>query len=158
MAAYDAIVIGTGTAGSYLAERLARSGMKVAAIERKLVGATCLNVGCTPTKTLVASAYAAHMARRGSEYGVQIDGPVAVDMKRVKARKDAVLAPRQAELEAWLRNTENCTMYQNYARFVSSRKVRVGTDVLTAERIFLDVGGPLATPSVISRTSILPMR
>ena len=98
MAAYDAIVIGTGTAGSYLAERLARSGMNVAAIERKLVGGTCLNVGCTPTKTLVASAYAAHMARRGSEYGVQIGGSVAVDMKRVKARKDAVLAPRQAGL------------------------------------------------------------
>ena len=148
MAAYDAIVIGTGTAGSYLAERLARSGMKVAAIERKLVGGTCLNVGCTPTKTLVASAYAAHMARRGSEYGVQIDGPVAVDMKRVKARKDAVLAPRQAGLEAWLRNTENCTVYQDHARFVSPRTVRVGTDVLTAERIFLDVGGRAAVPPI----------
>jgi pyruvate/2-oxoglutarate dehydrogenase complex dihydrolipoamide dehydrogenase (E3) component len=148
MAAYDAIVIGTGTAGSYLAERLARSGMKVAVIERKLVGGTCLNVGCTPTKTLVASAYAAHMARRGGEYGVQIDGPVAVDMKRVKARKDAVVAPRQAGLEAWLRNTENCTVYQDHARFVSPRKVRVGTDVLTAERIFLDVGGRAAVPPI----------
>jgi pyruvate/2-oxoglutarate dehydrogenase complex dihydrolipoamide dehydrogenase (E3) component len=100
MAEYDAIVIGTGTAGSYLAERLARSGMKVAAIKRELVGGTCLNVGCTPTKTLVASAYAAHMPRRGCELGVQVDGPVAVDMKRVKARKDAVVAPRQAGLEA----------------------------------------------------------
>src|SRR5271167_314948 len=148
MPTYDAIVIGTGTAGAYLAERLARSGMKVAAIERKLVGGTCLNVGCTPTKTLVASAYAAHMARRGSEYGVQIDGPVAVDMKRVKARKDAVLAPRQAGLEAWLRNTENCTVYQDHARFVSPRKVRVGTDVLTAERIFVDVGGRAAVPPI----------
>lgn len=148
MAAYDAIVIGTGTAGSYLAERLARSGMKVAAIERKLVGGTCLNVGCTPTKTLVASAYVAHMARRGGEYGVQIDGPVAVDMKRVKARKDAVVAPRQAGLEAWLRNTENCTVYQDHARFVSPRKVRVGTDVLTAERIFLNVGGRAAVPPI----------
>jgi len=149
MAAYDAIVIGTGTAGSYLAARLARSGMKVAAIERKLVGETCLNVGCTPTKTLVANAYAAHMARCGSEYGVQIDGRVAVDMKRVKARKDAVLAPRQAGLEAWLRNTENCTLYhQHHARFVSPRTVRVGTDVLTAERIFLDVGGRAAVPPI----------
>ncbi|MGH7047665.1 MAG: FAD-containing oxidoreductase [Stellaceae bacterium] len=148
MAAYDAIVIGTGTAGSYLAERLARSGMKVAAIERKLVGGTCLNVGCTPTKTLVASAYAAHIARRGGEYGVQIDGPVSVDMKRVKARKDAVLAPRQAGLEAWLRNTENCTLYQDHARLVSSREVRVGVDVLTAERIFLDLGGRAAVPPI----------
>lgn len=148
MAAYDAIVIGTVTAGSYLAERLARSGMKVAAIERKLVGGTCLNVGCTPTKTLVASAYAAHMARRCSEYGVQIDGPIAVDMKRVKARKDAVLAPRQAGLEAWLRDTENCTLYQDHARFESPRKVRVRTDVLTAERMFLDVGGRAAVPPI----------
>jgi len=157
MAAYDAIVIGSGTAGSYLAERLARSGMKVAAIERKLIGGTCLNVGCTPTKTLVASAYAAHMARRGSEYGVQIDGPVAVDMKRVKARKDAVVAARQAGLEAWLRNTENCTVYQDHARFESPRKVRVGTDVLTAERIFLDVGGRAAVPPVpgLDRVSYL---
>ena len=146
MTAYHAIVIGTGTAGSYLVDRLARSGMKVAAVERKLFGGTCLNVGCTPTKTLVASAYAAHIARRGGEYGVAIGGPVAVDMKRVKARKDAVVAPRQAAMEAWLRNTENCTVYHDHARFVSPREVRVGTDVLTAERIFLDVGARAAVP------------
>jgi pyruvate/2-oxoglutarate dehydrogenase complex dihydrolipoamide dehydrogenase (E3) component len=148
MAIYDAIVIGTGTAGAYLAERLARSGMKVAVVERKLFGGTCVNVGCTPTKTLVASAYAAHIARRGAEYGVAIDGSVTVDMKRVKARKDAVVAPRQAGLEAWLRNTENCTVYQGHARFVSPRQVRVGAEVLTAERIFLDVGGRAATPPI----------
>jgi pyruvate/2-oxoglutarate dehydrogenase complex dihydrolipoamide dehydrogenase (E3) component len=148
MAIYDAIVIGTGTAGAYLAERLARSGMKVAVVERKLFGGTCVNVGCTPTKTLVASAYAAHIARRGAEYGVAIDGPVTIDMKRVKARKDAVVAPRQAGLEAWLRNTENCTVYQGHARFVSPRQVRVGAEVLTAERIFLDVGGRAATPPI----------
>ena len=148
MPTYGAIVIGTGTAGAYLAERLARSGMKVAAIERKLFGGTCVNVGCTPTKTLVASAYAAHIARRSAEYGVAIDGPVTVDMKRVKARKDAVLAPRQAGLEAWLRNTENCTVYRGHARFVSPREVRVGAEVLTAERIFLDVGGRAAAPPI----------
>ena len=148
MPTYDSIVIGTGTAGAYLAERLARSGVKVAAIESKLIGGTCLNVGCTPTKTLVASAYAAHIARRGTEYGVAIDGPVTVDMKRVKARKDAVLAPRQAGLEAWLRNTENCTVYRGHARFVSPREVRVGAEVLTAERIFLDVGGRAAAPPI----------
>jgi len=146
MTAFDAIVIGTGTAGAYLANRLGRSGMKVAAIERKLFGGTCLNVGCTPTKTLVASAYAAHVARRGGEYGVAIGGPVTVDMKRVKARKDAVVAPRRAAMEAWLRDTENCTVYHDHARFVSPREVRVGREVLTAERIFLDVGGRALVP------------
>lgn len=148
MPAYDAIVIGTGTAGAYLAERLARSGMTVAAIERKLFGGTCNNVGCTPTKTLVASAYAAHLARRAGEYGVGIEGPVTVDMKRVKARKDAVVAPRRAGIETWLRGTENCTVFRGHARFVSPREVRVGTELLRAERIFLDVGGRAAMPSL----------
>jgi pyruvate/2-oxoglutarate dehydrogenase complex dihydrolipoamide dehydrogenase (E3) component len=148
MADYDAIVVGMGTAGAYLAERLARSGRNVAAVERNRLGGTCLNVGCTPTKTLVASARAAHMARRAGEYGVDIGGPVTVDMKRVKARKDGVLAPRQAALEAWLRNTENCTLYHGHARFVSARELRVGADVLSAEQIFLDLGGRAAVPPI----------
>jgi pyruvate/2-oxoglutarate dehydrogenase complex dihydrolipoamide dehydrogenase (E3) component len=148
MTAYDAIVIGTGTAGGYLADRLGRSGMKVAVIERKLLGGTCLNVGCTPTKTLVASAHAANMARRGSDYGVEIDGSVTVDMKRVKARKDAVIAPRQAGFQAWLEANQNCTIYRNHARFSSPREVSVGREVLTAEKIFIDVGGRAATPPI----------
>ena len=120
----------------------------MAAVERKRLGGTCLNVGCTPTKTLVASARAAHMARRAGEYGVDIGGPVTVDMKRVKARKDGVLAPRQAALEARLRSTENCTLYHGHARFVSARELRVGADVLSAEHIFLDLGGRAAVPPI----------
>ena len=91
---YDAIIIGTGQAGPGLARRLVAAGWKVAIIERKLFGGTCVNTGCTPTKTLVASAYAAHVARRAADYGVTIDGAVNVDMKAVKARKDAVVARR----------------------------------------------------------------
>ena len=89
---FDAIIIGTGQAGPPLAARFAKAGMKVAIIERKLFGGTCVNTGCTPTKTLVASAYAAHVARRAADYGVRIQGSVNVDMKAVKARKDAVVA------------------------------------------------------------------
>jgi pyruvate/2-oxoglutarate dehydrogenase complex dihydrolipoamide dehydrogenase (E3) component len=148
MTVYDAIIIGTGTAGAYLADRLARSEMKVAAVERKLFGGTCLNVGCTPTKTLVASANAAHTARRGGEYGVTIGGPVAVDMKRVKARKDAVLAPRQAAMENWLKSNENCTVHHGHARFVAPHVVRVGEEVLTAPRIFLNLGTRAAEPPI----------
>ncbi len=146
MPAYDAIVIGMGTAGAYLAERLARSGMRVAAVERKLVGGTCVNVGCTPTKTLVASAYAAHVARRAGDYGVMIDAPVKVDMKRVKERVDAVVKRQQTNLLDWLKGTENCTLIHDHARLLSPREVQTGTDVLTAERIFLDVGGRAAVP------------
>ena len=90
---YDAIIIGTGQSGPSLAVRLAQEGLKTAIIERKLFGGTCVNVGCTPTKALVASARAAYMARRGSDFGVVIDGTINIDMKQVKARKDAVVRP-----------------------------------------------------------------
>ena len=99
MPAFEAVVIGGGTGGAYMAQRLAQSGMRTAIIERKRFGGTCVNVGCTPTKTLVASAYAAHIARRAAEYGVAIGGPVSVDMKRVKARKDAIVARQRVGLE-----------------------------------------------------------
>jgi len=148
MTNYDAIVIGTGTGGGSLATRLANAGLKVAAVERKLFGGTCLNVGCTPTKALVASAYAAHLARRGAEYGVAIEGRVAVDMKRVKARKDAILAPRQAGFEQWLRDTKNCTVYHDHARFLSPHEVKVGGEVLSADKIFITVGGRAAAPPI----------
>src|ERR1700758_1656160 len=86
---YDAIIIGTGQAGPALARKLVGARWKVAIIERKLFGGTCVNTGCTPTKTLVASAYAAHLARRAADYGVTIGGSVGVDMRAVKARKDS---------------------------------------------------------------------
>jgi pyruvate/2-oxoglutarate dehydrogenase complex dihydrolipoamide dehydrogenase (E3) component len=146
MPAFDAIVIGGGTGGAYMAQRLASSGLRTAIVERKRFGGTCVNVGCTPTKTLVASAYAAHTARRAGEYGVAIGGPVSVDMKRVKARKDAIVQKQRTGLEQWLRETKNCTIYEGHGRFTSPREVRVGDEVLTAERFFIDVGGRAAAP------------
>ncbi|HTP85455.1 MAG TPA: FAD-containing oxidoreductase [Bryobacteraceae bacterium] len=143
---YDAIVIGAGQAGPSLAVRLAGAGQRVAIVERSRFGGTCVNTGCIPTKTLVASAYAAHMTRRAAEFGVQLQGSVTVDMKRVKARKDEISARSRGGVEAWLRGTENCTVCQGHARFESPTEVRVGDRLLTAERIFINVGGRATTP------------
>jgi pyruvate/2-oxoglutarate dehydrogenase complex dihydrolipoamide dehydrogenase (E3) component len=143
---YDAIVIGTGQAGPALAVRLAGSGQRVAIIERDRFGGTCVNTGCIPTKTLVASAYAAHMARRASEFGVQPGGAVTVDMQRVKARKDEISGKSSTGVETWLRGTQNCTVYQGHARFESSTEVRVDERLLTANRIFINVGGRATIP------------
>src|SRR3954465_8228034 len=107
---HDAIVIGTGQSGPALARRLVAAGQTVAIIERKFFGGTCVNTGCTPTKAMVASAYAAHMARRAAEFGVAIDGAVAVDMRRVKARKDAIVQQSRGGLKTWLEAMENCTV------------------------------------------------
>ena len=145
---YDAIIIGTGQAGPALAGRLTAAGMKVAIIERKLFGGTCVNTGCTPTKTLVASAYAAHMARRAADFGVALDGKVGVDMKRVKARKDAVVERSNKGVEQWLREMEGCTVYTGHGRFVSPHEVAVNGDVLTAEKIFINVGGRALVPDM----------
>jgi pyruvate/2-oxoglutarate dehydrogenase complex dihydrolipoamide dehydrogenase (E3) component len=147
MTAYDAIIIGTGQAGPPLARRLAGSGMKVAIIERGQFGGTCVNTGCTPTKTLVASAYAAHLARRGDDYGFST-GDVKVDMKRVKARKDHVVALSNGGVERSLKGLENGQVYEGHARFVSSRGVQVGTEILTADRIFINVGARAAVPAI----------
>ncbi len=146
--AYDAIVIGTGQSGPALAARLAGAGMAVAIVERDRFGGTCVNTGCVPTKTLVASARAAHMARRGADFGVVIDGPIGVDMKQVKARKDAIVARSNTGVESWLRNTEKCTVYQGHARFEGPRSVRVGDDVLEAERLFVNVGARASIPDM----------
>ena len=145
---YDAIIIGTGQAGPFLAERLAGAGMKVAIIERKLFGGTCINTGCTPTKTMIASAEAAHVARRAGDFGVVENGPVSVDMKRVKARKDAVSGESRNGVENWLRGMANCTVYQGHARFESPTEVSVGAERLTAERIFINVGGRAVVPQM----------
>src|SRR5206468_10685017 len=129
---HDAIVIGTGQSGPALARRLVAAGQKVAVIERKFFGGTCVNTGCTPTKTLVASAYAAHLARRAADFGVVINGQVGVDMKKVKARKDAVSGQSQKNVESWLKQLQNCTVYQGHARFTSPTEMSVGTTLLTA--------------------------
>jgi pyruvate/2-oxoglutarate dehydrogenase complex dihydrolipoamide dehydrogenase (E3) component len=148
MVTYDAIIIGTGQAGPPLAGRLAASGMKVAIVERKLFGGTCVNTGCIPTKTLVASAYAARMARRARDFGVAIEGSVSVDMKAVKARKDDISRQSRERLEGWLKKMQNCTVYQGQARFTAPHEVAVGDERLTAGQIFINVGGRAATPPI----------
>jgi pyruvate/2-oxoglutarate dehydrogenase complex dihydrolipoamide dehydrogenase (E3) component len=145
---FDAIVIGTGQSGPFLAARMAAAGKRVAIIERNRFGGTCINTGCIPTKTLVASAYAAHMARRAGEFGVEVPGPVHVDMKRVKARKDEISGKSSDELESWLKSTPNCTVYQGHARFESPNVVRVAEESLTAQQIFVNVGGRATIPSL----------
>ena len=151
---YDAIVIGTGQAGPFVASRLARSGMTVAIVERGQFGGTCVNTGCIPTKTMVASAYAAHLARRAGEFGVDVAGSIAVDMKRVKARKDQISGQSSTGVESGLRNTERCTVYQGHARFESPTEVSVGSDRLTANRIFINVGGRASVPPMPGIDSI----
>jgi pyruvate/2-oxoglutarate dehydrogenase complex dihydrolipoamide dehydrogenase (E3) component len=145
---YDAIVIGTGQAGPSLAVRLAGAGTKVAIIERKRFGGTCVNTGCIPTKTLVASARAADMARRAGKYGVMIDGSITVDMKKVKERKDAVVRRSNEGVEKWLKGTENLTVYEGHARFEEAHQVRVGGELLEARKIFINVGGRASTPAL----------
>jgi pyruvate/2-oxoglutarate dehydrogenase complex dihydrolipoamide dehydrogenase (E3) component len=145
--AFDAIIIGTGQAGPPLAVRFAGAGLRVAIVERKLFGGTCVNTGCIPTKTMVASAYAAHLARRAAEFGVQA-GPVTVDMKRVKARKDEISGKSRTGVESWLKSTPNVTVYQGSARFESAREVSVGAARLTANRIFINVGGRAIVPDL----------
>ncbi|HWL70546.1 MAG TPA: FAD-containing oxidoreductase [Geminicoccus sp.] len=145
---YDAIVIGAGQAGPPLAGRLTAAGMKVALVERKLFGGTCVNTGCIPTKALVASAHAAHLARRAGEYGVMISGPVAVDMAAVKARKDAISAKSREGVEAWLQNMDGCTIHRGHARFHSPTEVQVGSERLAGQRIFINVGGRALVPDL----------
>jgi len=144
---FDAIIIGTGQAGPPLAARFANAGKTVAIIERHKFGGTCVNTGCIPTKTLVASAYAAHMARRGAEYGFSI-GEMRVDMLRVKARKDAASARSSSGVEQRLRGTTNCTVIQGHARFQSPHTVVVNDDLLQADRIFINVGGRASVPDM----------
>src|SRR4051794_16263153 len=141
---FDAIILGTGQAGPSLASRLARAGMKVAIVERASFGGTCVNTGCIPTKAMVASAYAAHMARRAAEYGVALQGPVSVDFRKIQARKAAISAQSRDGLERWLDGMANCTVHRGHATFESPTIVRVNSERLTASRIFINVGGRAA--------------
>ena len=145
---YDAIVIGTGQSGPSLAGRLAAEGLKTAVLERKLFGGTCVNVGCTPTKALVASARAAHMARRAADFGVVLEGQVSVDMKRIKARKDDIVRPSTQGIEKWLSNTPNMTVYNGHGRFESANTVRVNGESLEGQKIFLNVGARAFVPNM----------
>ena len=144
---FDAIIIGAGQAGPPLAGRLTAAGQTVAVIERKLIGGTCVNTGCIPTKTLVASAHAAHLARRGAEYGVGT-GDVTVDMAKVKARKDKVMLDDRHGVESWLEGMDGCTLIRGHARFEGPHTIRVDGQVLEADKIFLNVGGRAVVPDL----------
>ena len=137
---FDAIVIGAGQAGPSLAGRLTGAGMRVALVERKFLGGTCVNAGCMPTKTLVASARAAHVARTGADYGIDIGGDIRIDMPKVKARADTIIANARGNLTAWLQGMDGLTLFTGHARFLDARTVRVGDETLTAPKIFLNVG------------------
>ena len=160
---FDSIIIGAGQAGPSLAGRLTQSGQNIAFIERSLFGGTCVNTGCIPTKTLVASAYAAHMARRAADFGVHIEGAIKIDMKAVKARKESILAKSRDGIENWLRHMENCTVFHEQARFLSSYEVQAGSETITAKQIFINVGGRAHVPKMpgigqityLTNTSIL---
>jgi pyruvate/2-oxoglutarate dehydrogenase complex dihydrolipoamide dehydrogenase (E3) component len=147
-ASFDALIIGMGQAGPSLAARLSGAGMKVAVVEQDKFGGTCVNNGCTPTKAMVASAYAAHLARRAGEYGVIPQGTPRVDMKRVKARKDAIVQMSREGLESWMTGLKAATVYRGHARFVGPNEVQVGADQLRAEKIFLNVGGRPLVPGM----------
>ena len=145
---YDAIVIGTGQAGPALAVRLAQAGRKTVIIERKLFGGTCVNVGCIPTKTLIASARVAYLARRAADFGIMIEGEVQVDMARVKARKDAVVKQSSESLTAWLKGTPNLSVIEGHGRLESANTVRVNGRLLEAPEIFLNVGARALVPDM----------
>jgi pyruvate/2-oxoglutarate dehydrogenase complex dihydrolipoamide dehydrogenase (E3) component len=165
MTTFDAIIIGAGQAGPPLAGRLTAARMTVAFVERHLFGGTCVNTGCTPTKTLVASAYAAHLARRAADYGVVLASAPQIDMRTVKARADAVSASSRTGIEQRLRSMKGCTVFKAHARFESANVVRVDEQRLTAPRIFINVGGRARVPDMpgirdvpfLTNTSILAL-
>jgi len=161
--AFDAIIVGAGQAGPSLANRLTRAGQSVLLIERKLFGGTCVNTGCMPTKTLVASARAAHVARRAADFGVLLTGGVGIDMMKVKSRADTVIANARDGVRTWLDGMDGCTVIEGHARFEDAQTLRVGDELLTAPQIFLNVGGRAAVPDMpglhdipyLTNTSIL---
>lgn len=145
---FDAAIIGTGQAGPSLANRLNEAGWKVAIFERDRFGGTCVNNGCMPTKAMVASAYAAHLARRAGDYGVEIAGAITVDMKKVKARKDRVSDTASANIQSWLKSMPGCTIFRGHARLVSPQEIACGETRIKAHKIFLNVGGRAIVPSI----------
>ena len=145
---YDAIVIGTGQAGPALAVRLAKTGKKVAIIERKAIGGTCVNVGCIPSKTLIASARVAYVAKKAGDFGVMIEGQVQVDMKKVKSRKDAVVQQSSQGLTSWLKSTPNLTLIEGAAKFTGPKELSVNGSQLSGHQIFINVGGRPLIPNI----------
>ena len=145
---FDAIIVGAGQAGPSLAGRLTQAGKTVALVERHLFGGTCVNTGCIPSKTLIASAQVAHAMRRAGEFGVRIEGALSVDMPAVKARMNAVVSNSRNSVEKWLRGMPGCSVYLDQARFESSHEIRLKESVISAERIFLNVGARANVPTM----------
>lgn len=149
---FDAVVIGTGQGGSPLAVRLGQSGRKTAVIERAAFGGTCVNVGCTPTKSYVASARAAHVARHAAALGVQVSGAIGVDLAAVKARKDRIIGQSRDGVEKWLRGTDNVTVFNGHAHFTGAHTLSIGGPggsvlaELSADEIFLNTGTRAIVP------------
>jgi pyruvate/2-oxoglutarate dehydrogenase complex dihydrolipoamide dehydrogenase (E3) component len=158
--AFDAIVIGAGQAGPSLAVECAQRGMRTVLIEREHLGGTCVNNGCIPTKTLVASARAAQVARRATEWGVKLHGDVQVDMAAVKARMDGVVAQSRQGLERWVGDTKGLTLLRGHARFVAANAIEVDGRRLNASKIFINVGAEAARPSIegLDRVPVLNNR
>jgi pyruvate/2-oxoglutarate dehydrogenase complex dihydrolipoamide dehydrogenase (E3) component len=162
---YDAIIIGAGQAGPPMAGRLSGAGMTVALVERHLFGGTCVNTGCMPTKSLLASARVAHQARRARNYGIDIDGSIGIDLRAVKSRKDGIVSNARQGVESGLRGLDRCRVIRGHARFESSHVVRIGDELISAERIFLNVGGRALVPDMpgiedvpyLTNTSILDL-
>src|SRR5438046_2040313 len=155
---YDAIVIGAGQSGGPLSTALARAGRRTAIIEREHVGGTCINVGCTPTKTMVASARVAYLARRGADYGVKT-GAIEVDLARVRERKRTIVSEWSGGSQRSLESTDNLDLIWSEASFTGPKTLSValrdgGTRMLTAEHIFIDTGTRPASPPVPGLDSI----
>ena len=148
LASFDAIIVGTGQAGPALAARLSGAGWRVAVVEKHKFGGTCVNNGCTPTKAMVASAYAAHVARRAADYGVVLDAAPRIDMKHVKARKDEIVGKSNHGVEKWMESLKGATVFRGHARFVGRTDIQVGSQILRADKIFLDVGGRPLVPGM----------
>jgi pyruvate/2-oxoglutarate dehydrogenase complex dihydrolipoamide dehydrogenase (E3) component len=148
MKRFDAIILGAGQAGPSLAGRLTAAGMTVALAERKFFGGTCVNTGCWPTKTLIASARAAYVARHGADYGVLDPGPIGMDLARARARATAVTTDGRRGIESWLKGMDRCTVLQGQGTFEGPDTVRIGDQLLGAGRIFINVGGRARIPSM----------
>jgi pyruvate/2-oxoglutarate dehydrogenase complex dihydrolipoamide dehydrogenase (E3) component len=145
---FDAVFVGAGQSGPFLAARLAERGQRVALIEKRWLGGTCVNDGCIPTKTLVASARAAWVARNAARWGVAIGGPVTVDMAAVKARKDRIVAESRGNLGTWLGGLSTLEIIEGAARFVDPHTLRVGDRDVRGERIFLNTGARPVVPRI----------
>jgi pyruvate/2-oxoglutarate dehydrogenase complex dihydrolipoamide dehydrogenase (E3) component len=151
---FDAIVIGSGQSGPSLAARFSKEGLRVAVIERRHFGGTCVNDGCIPTKTLVASAYVAHMARRTGDYGIEISGAASVDMRRVKARKDEIVTQSRNVVTRWMEGLPNTTVYRGHARFAGRKAVKVNNELLSADKIIINTGGRATVPEIPGLDSV----